>query len=149
MGITTRSRFTLEGPVARHRPPDPLRCGKMSFATDDLARLDRAEEIDIETQAPDGPVHRTTIWIVVDGDEAFVRSVRGKNGRWYQEATANPAVAIHVDGRRLPATAIPATDPDSIERTTNALRRKYARISGFRPMVQPEVFDTTLRLEPT
>ena len=65
----------------------------MSFATDDLARLDRAEEIDIETQAPDGPVHRTTIWIVVDGDEAFVRSVRGKNGRWYKEATANPAVA--------------------------------------------------------
>jgi hypothetical protein len=121
----------------------------MSFATDDLARLDRAEEIDIETQAPDGPVHRTTIWIVVDGDEAFVRSVRGKNGRWYQEAMANPAVAIHVDGRRLPATAIPATDPDSIERTTNALRRKYARVSGFRPMVNPEVFDTTLRLEPT
>jgi hypothetical protein len=120
----------------------------MSFTSDDLERLAGAEEIDIETHAPDGPVHRTTIWIVVDGDEAFVRSVRGREGRWFREAMANPAVAVHVDGRRLPATAIPATDPDSIERTNDALRRKYENISGFRPMMQPEVFDTTLRLEP-
>jgi hypothetical protein len=121
----------------------------MSFTSDDLERLARAEEIEIETQAPDGPVHRTTIWIVVDGDEAFVRSVRGRKGRWYREATANPAVAIHVDGRRLPATAIPATDPDSIERTTIAMREKYDRVPGLKPMIKPDVLDTTLRLEPT
>jgi hypothetical protein len=120
----------------------------MSFTSDDLERLDRAEEIEIETQAPDAPAHKTVIWIVVEGDEVFVRSVRGREGRWYREATANPAVAIHVDGRRLPATAIPATDPDSIERTSAALRRKYDRVPGLRPMLKPEVFDTTLRLEP-
>jgi len=120
----------------------------MSFANDDLERLAAAEEIEIETQPPDGPPHRTTIWIVVDGDEVFVRSVRGREGRWFREASANPAVAIHVDGRRLPATAIPATDPDSIERTTNALREKYTGVPGFRPMVQPDVFDATVRLEP-
>jgi hypothetical protein len=120
----------------------------MSFTSDDLERLARADEIEIETQAPDGPVHRTVIWIVVDGDEAFVRSVRGKAGRWYREAMANPAVAVHVDGRRLPATAIPATDPDSIERTTKALRQKYDAVPGLRPMLKPAVFETTLRLEP-
>jgi hypothetical protein len=121
----------------------------MSFPSDDLERLARAEEIEIETQPPDGPVHRTVIWIVVDDDEAFIRSVRGKAGRWYREATANPAVAIHVDGRRLPATAIPATDPDSIERTNKALRQKYDRVPGLEPMLKPTVFDTTLRVEPT
>jgi hypothetical protein len=121
----------------------------MSFTSDDLERLARAEEIEIETQAPDGPVHQTTIWIVVDGDEAFVRSVRGKKGRWYREASANPAVAVHVDGRRLPATAIPATDPDSIERTSNALREKYDRVSGLAQMLKPDVLETTFRLEPT
>jgi hypothetical protein len=120
----------------------------MSFTEDDLALLRTAEEIDIETQAPGGSAHRTTIWIVVDGDEVFVRSVRGRAGRWFQEATANPAVAILVDGRRLAATAIPATDPDSIERTTDAYRAKYEGIPGFAPMVKPEVFDATLRLEP-
>ena len=120
----------------------------MSFASDDLDRIGRAEEIEIETQAPDAPIHRTTIWIVVDGEEVFVRSVRGRTARWYREATANPAVAIHVDGRRLPATAIPATDPDSIERTSAALRVKYDRIPGLRPMLKPDVLDATLRLEP-
>jgi hypothetical protein len=78
----------------------------------------------------------------------FVRSVRGETGRWYREATANPAVAIHVDGRRLAATAIAATDPDSIERTSAALREKYDRIPGLRPMLKPDVLDATLRLEP-
>ncbi|HET9614978.1 MAG TPA: nitroreductase/quinone reductase family protein [Candidatus Limnocylindrales bacterium] len=121
----------------------------MSFEQDDLARLRAAEEVDIETQAPDGPVHRTTIWVMVDGDDTFVRSVRGENGRWYREATANPAVGLHVDGRRLAATAIPATDPESIERTNRALREKYEGIEGYAPMLEPDVLGTTLRLEPT
>ena len=120
----------------------------MSFAEDDLARIRAAEEVDIETQAPDGPAHRTTIWIVVDGSDVFVRSVRGAAGRWFREATANPAVALHVDGRRLAATAIPATDPDSIERTTNAVIAKYVGIEGYDSMQNPEIFAATLRLEP-
>jgi hypothetical protein len=120
----------------------------MSFSSDDLARIDQAMEIEMETQAPGAPVHKTVIWIVVDGEEVFVRSLRGRAARWYREAAANPAVAIHVDGRRLPATAIPATDPDSIERTSAALRRKYDRVPGLRPMLKPDVFDATLRLEP-
>jgi hypothetical protein len=120
----------------------------MSFADEDLARLEAAEEVDIETQAPDKPVHRTTIWVVVDGGEAFVRTFKGPNSRWYREAMANPAVAIHVDGRRLAATAIPATDPDSVERTSAGYLRKYARDPAAKAMVVPEVLETTLRLEP-
>ena len=120
----------------------------MSFGADDLARLRAAEEVDIETQAPEGATHRTTIWLVVEGDDVFVRSVRGPNGRWFREATANPAVAIHVDGRRLPATAIAATDPDSMERTTRAVREKYVGIEGFDAMQDPAIFSSTLRLEP-
>ena len=120
----------------------------MSFSPDDLARIASAEEVDIETQAPGSTPHRTTIWIVVDGDEAFVRSVRGSAGRWYREATSNPAVALHVDGRRLAATAIPATDPESIERVNGALTAKYESIPGYAPMMKPEVLDATFRLEP-
>jgi hypothetical protein len=119
----------------------------MSFAQDDLARIRAAEEVEIETQAPDGPAHRTIIWVVVDRDEAFIRSYKGPDARWFREATANPAVALHVDGRRLPATAIPATDPDSIDRTSAALESKYAGDSATPAMVA-NYLDTTLRLEP-
>ena len=121
----------------------------MSFKPDELALLDEAEEVEIETRAPGGPVHRATIWIVVDGDAAYVRSVRGPAGRWYRELLANPAGAIHVDGRRLPATAIPAADPDSVDRVSAALRRKYRREGGsLESMLEPETLETTLRLEP-
>jgi hypothetical protein len=120
----------------------------MSFGTDDLARLAAAEEVQIETQAPNGPAHRTTIWVVVDEDEAFVRSYLGPDARWYREALANPAVAIEVDGRRLPATAIPANDPDSIERVSAAFREKYSPGPSTSAMATQHL-DTTLRLEPT
>ena len=123
--------------------------GPVSFSGEDLAAIDAAEEVRIETQAPGGDAHRTIIWIMVDDGEVFVRSVDGERGRWYQEAKANPAVAIHLDGRRLPATAIPADDPDSIERVSAALNRKYAGHGGsLRSMLQPHNFATTLRLEP-
>ena len=120
----------------------------MSFKRDELRLLEGAEEVDIETQPPSGPAHRATIWIVVDGDSAYIRSVNGPSGRWYRELGANPAGALHVDGRRIPITAVPAADPDSVERFNAALRRKYTGVTGFDSMLRPETLDTTLRLEP-
>jgi len=121
----------------------------MSFSPKDLESLDRAVEVDIETQPPDGPSNRVTIWAVVDDDRVFVRSWKGEDARWYREAQANPAVALHVDGQRLTATAIPATDPDSIQRTSDGFRRKYAGDPGAEAMCAEDILATTLRLEPT
>jgi len=51
----------------------------MTFPRDVLDLWDQTDEIDIETSRGEGlAVHRTTIWIVVDGDEAFIRSVPGR-----------------------------------------------------------------------
>ena len=121
----------------------------MSFATNDLALLDDAEEVEIETKAPDQEARRTVIWAVVDGDEVFIRTYKGAGSRWFRDIQANPAVAIHVGGRRLMASAIAATDPDSIERTSAGYKRKYANDPATKAMLRPEVLETTLRLEPT
>lgn len=121
----------------------------MSFSTEDLALLESAQEVEIETQAPGKEPRRTVIWVVVDASDAFVRTHKGAGSRWYRDIEANPAVAIHVDGKRLPASAIAATDPDSIERTSAGFRRKYANDPAAKAMVRPEVLETTLRLEPT
>ena len=122
--------------------------GSMRFEPDDLALLAQTEEVDIETARPDGPPHRATIWVVVDGDDAFVRSVNGATARWYREAVANPTVTIHAAGRQLRARAVAATDPNSVQRTSDALSRKYAGVPGIRPMLKPDILDTTLRLTP-
>ena len=121
----------------------------MSFTPQDLELIDRAAEVEIETQPPDGPAHRTALWAVVDDGRVFIRSWKGAEARWYREAQANPAVALHVGGRRFTVTAIPATDPDSVERTSDGFRRKYAGDPGAEQMCADDVLDTTLRLEPT
>ncbi|HEU0235764.1 MAG TPA: nitroreductase/quinone reductase family protein, partial [Candidatus Limnocylindrales bacterium] len=120
----------------------------VSFSTDDLALLDRSEEVDIETRAPGGDPHRAVIWVVVDAGDVFIRSVRGERGRWYRDAVANPAVALLVGRRRLTATAIAASDPDSVERVSAALRRKYAADPALATMLREHTLPTTLRLEP-
>jgi hypothetical protein len=121
----------------------------MSFEQADLERLAAADEIEIETQAPDGPLHRTIIWVVVHEGDVLVRSVKGESGRWFKEAKANSAVAIHAGGRRLPATAVPATDPDSIDRINAALTAKYTGVDGYDSMFEPDALPANYRLEPT
>ena len=122
--------------------------GHMRFEPAELVLLDETEEIEIETSRPGGAPHRTIIWVVVDGDDAFVRSVNGASARWYREAVANPSVTIHASGRSMAATAITATDPESIRRTSDALIRKYTGSDGLREMLEPDIFETTLRVIP-
>jgi hypothetical protein len=120
----------------------------MRFEPGELALLDATEEIEIETARPDGAAHRTTIWVVVEGDDAFIRSVNGAGARWYRETIAEPLVTIHAGDRALAARAVAAADADSIRRVSDSLRRKYTGITGLPEMLEPGIFDTTLRLEP-
>lgn len=121
----------------------------MAFSPQDLERIDRTTEVVIETQPPSGEPHRAAIWAVVADDRVFIRSWKGAEAQWYREIQANPAAALLVDGQRYRVTAIPATDPDSIERTNESLRRKYAGDPATERMCREEILDTTLRLEPT
>lgn len=121
----------------------------MGFSQDELDVIDRTDEVEIETTGAEGVTNRTIIWAVVDDGDVFIRSYRGPNARWYREALANPAVALHVDGQRLPATAVLAADPASIERCSAGILRKYANDPAAASMVRPEVLDLTLRLERT
>ena len=104
-----------------------------------LDAFDRAEEVHIGTRRDaSSPGHETTIWAVVVDGGAFVRSVRGGNGRWYREASANPEVTLRVNDER------------AIEKVSEAIREKYgASYPGpTAAMLREEVLTTTLRLLP-
>jgi hypothetical protein len=121
----------------------------MPFAPADLAVLSEAVEIEIETRADaEAPLHRTIIWVVTDGPDAFIRSVNGSVARWYREAIAYPRVVVHAHGRALPVRAVPTPDLDSVARTSAALERKYAGDPDLGSMLVPAILPTTLRLEP-
>ena len=120
----------------------------MRFEESDLAAIAAAKEVDIETRSHAGESHRTIIWIVEQEGTVYIRSYRGPTGRWYREALAEPEVAIHVDGRRIPALAVPATDAASVEACSEGLRAKYRRSYSLQAMLVDGVLPTTLKLVP-
>lgn len=109
-----------------------------------------ADEIEIEvvTTRPDGTPRRTIVWPVVEDGVAYVRSYRGRHGKWYQEALANPEGAVAVAGRDVPVRLVPATDPAAVAACSAALARKYVDDPSLPAMLVDEVLPTTLRIEP-
>ncbi|MEX1126660.1 MAG: DUF2255 family protein [Acidimicrobiia bacterium] len=118
----------------------------MSLTPEDLTLIAGANEVVVETRSGDRVV-RTVIWVVVDGEDVFVRSVLGRAGRWWQRALAEPEVTLSVGDIRFRFTATPVTDPESVERTSEGFRRKYRKGRSLDAMLRPEVLDTTLLLE--
>ena len=121
---------------------------KNRFDADTISLLATTDEVEVETRRPDGRERRTIIWVMVDGSDVYLRSVRGARGKWYQELTAQSEGTLHVDGRRIPFRALAAADEHAIAACNEALRRKYEGIPGYEPMLRPDALETTLRLEP-
>ncbi|TMC74851.1 MAG: DUF2255 family protein [Chloroflexi bacterium] len=119
----------------------------MNFPKATLALLDRSREVDIKTRSPKGTTHSVPIWVVVDGDDVFIRTYRGPKSRWYLELLAGPG-ALVVDGKRIPVRAIAAADAASVKRTSDGYRKKYRKSNSLDAMLVPSVLPTTLRLEP-
>lgn len=113
-----------------------------------LARLAATKVVQIETRiGPNSPVHRTKIWVVVDGRNVYVRSYRGKAGRWYREIRANPDATLWLGSERIPMRAIQVRSARSIARTSAGYRNKYGDSPPAKLMVRKEILRTTLRLE--
>jgi len=119
----------------------------LSFPKDTIAVLDRANEVDIETRSPQGTMHSVPIWVVVDGDDVFIRTYRGPKSRWYRELLAGSG-ALVVSGKRVPVRAIAAADSASVKRASDGYRKKYRKGSSLDSMLVASVLPTTVRLEP-
>jgi hypothetical protein len=116
---------------------------------DFIKRLESIDEVQIETRrTPDAPAHRTTIWPAPYDGELYVRSLHGRRGRWFRELEENPEAVLHADGDAVPVRAVIANDPQSIEKASEGLRRKYADSPYLESMLPEEILDATVRLEP-
>jgi hypothetical protein len=118
---------------------------------DVLARLDKAREIEIETTRKSGEHRRTIVWIVVDGDDVFVRSEYGNDGWWYRDITQRPSAVVHPrdgGGDPIPVRGVHTADKESIERCSAAIRRKYRPGGSVDLMTTSPALESTVRLEP-
>jgi len=124
--------------------------GAPRFDAASLELLGHLQEIRLETASLDGTTsHRTIIWIVTVGDEAFIRSVRGPAGRWFREALQRSEVVVHAQGASIPATAVLANDPDAVQQVSDAFTAKYGKRSpgSTASMLRAHTLETTMRLE--
>ena len=123
--------------------------GMAKKSEDLLWKLAESDEVEVETRLDaKSPLHRTTIWIVPTEDGIYIRSYKGKKGRWYQEAIANPHVTIRVGRRKVTARAKPEHGP-LVNRAVNAgYRRKYGERwpAETKEMFKRSILPTTLRL---
>lgn len=111
-----------------------------------LAALDAAREIAIHTGTT--PPSGTIIWVVVADGAAYLRSYRGRRGKWYGGALADPAVAVTLDGRTIRGRVAPVDDPARIAAVSAAFALKYAGSPYLAPMQAAEARATTLLLSP-
>lgn len=116
------------------------------FDADTLRELRDIQEVAIRTEKH--PNAAVVIWVVVADDEVFVRSVRGSKGRWYRDLAAGGSATLEFAGRRLAVQAFPASDTESIARTSREYLRKYQPSPYAQAMARAEVLPTTLLLEP-
>jgi len=116
-----------------------------------LWKLAESDEVQVETRRESkSPLHSTTIWIVPTEHGVYVRSYKGKKGRWYQEALANPLVTIRVGRRKATARAEPERNPAIIRAVNAAYREKYGERwpDETKEMLKRSILPTTLRLTP-
>jgi hypothetical protein len=113
-----------------------------------VQRMDVAKEVQIETRSPEGTAHRVTIWIVVVDGSPYVRSVRGRRGRWYRELTARKRGVLHVGARKVDVRPIAVRETDMVDEVSAGFWRKYTKSASLFSMLRLATLDTTLRLDP-
>lgn len=112
----------------------------------ELARLEAAREIEVETRSPSGEVHRAIVWVVVSEGRPYLRSYRGPGARWYREAVSGQPVRLITDGEIVDVRVEHVADPSVVRAVSDGFERKYAGDPSTPDMVRPEVLDTTLLL---
>jgi hypothetical protein len=124
----------------------------MAKTSEDLLwKLAESDEVQIETRRDaKSPLHRITIWIVPTEYGVYIRSYKGRKGRWYQEALAKPLVTIRVGRRKVTARVEPEHNPLVVRAVNAAYRKKYGERwpDETQDMLKRSILPTTLRLTP-
>jgi hypothetical protein len=121
-----------------------------AWSSDELERVGTAEELEVQPRRSDGLRRPTTIWVVRDGEDLYVRSFRGPTGHWYQDARAGREGHIRCDGVDKDVRFAEEADTAVNTRIDAAYQAKYGRYgaSYVGPMVAPAARTTTLKLLP-
>lgn len=121
-----------------------------AWTPDELARIDRSDELQVTSARPDGTLRPPVIiWVVRVGDEVYVRSAHGPSNGWFRHARAAGTGRVHVGGFERDVSFV-TPEGDVHAGIDAAYHAKYDRFgpTDVGPVVGPQVVDVTLRLDP-
>ncbi len=111
-----------------------------AWTTDELDKIDAADELEIASVRPDGTLRApTTIWVARLGDDLYVRSVNGRTSAWFRGTQARHEGRIRAGGVEKDVTFVDV-DGDVADRIDDAYRTKYRRYAA-------SIVDSTLTAE--
>jgi hypothetical protein len=121
------------------------------WTADELEQVGAAEELQLASARSDGALSKpVTIWVVRDGDDLYVRSVRGRTSRWFRGVQDRHEGHIRAGGVDKDVVFVENDDEAVNDAIDDAYRTKYGRYPAavVDPMISPEVRAATLRLLP-
>jgi hypothetical protein len=122
------------------------------WTDDEIGRLGREDEIHVSSIRRDGSARRpVTMWMVTDGDAAYVRAVKGVEGPWYRHVRATDQAHVTAAGVTADVVVEDASGDSTLAgRLDSAYREKYRRYSGsvVGSVLTPAARAATLRLTP-
>ena len=140
----------LDGRVAlsgRSRGP-----AMSEWTSDELSKIETAEELKIESVRGDGTLRRpVTIWVVRDGGHLYVRSVNGRSGAWFRGTQTRHQGRIRAGGVAKDVSFVSISPSEEVgEKIDAAYRAKYRRYpaSIVNTVLSAEARAATLELVP-
>jgi len=121
-----------------------------AWKSDELATIGAAEEMQIAPLKRDGtPGKPVTVWVVRHGDDLYVRSVRGRNGKWFRSTQERHEGRIQAGRVQQDVTFVDA-DHGVEDEIDAAYRAKYRRYAGsiLNSVLTPGARSTTIKLVP-
>jgi len=98
-----------------------------AWTTDELDKIDAADELEIASLRADGTLRNpTTIWAVRLGDDLYVRSVNGRTSGWFRGTQVRHEGRIRAGGVEKDVTFVDVdVDVDVADRVDETYRKKY------------------------
>ncbi|MBF9255660.1 DUF2255 family protein [Pontibacter sp. 172403-2] len=124
-----------------------MNTGSKQFTTDELKRIDEADDLHIAPFREDGKNYGTPTWIwevVVNGD-LYVRAYNGVDSRWYKSAIQQKAGRIIAAGMTKGVTFEPVQG-DINTLIDEAYQKKYSSSPYLSAMVNSRARAATVKI---
>jgi hypothetical protein len=138
-----------EKTLKRHFKTEIMKANVQQFSTDELKRIDEADDLHIAPFREDGKTYGTPTWIwavVVDGD-LYVRAYNGVNSRWYKSALQQNAGRIIAAGMTKEVRFEPVHG-DINDAIDEAYKKKYNSSPYLSPMISNRARAASVKIIP-